>query len=61
MNTALRRCILGLGLMLLAGGAAAVLPPDWRIQGQGEMRWFGFRLYQASLWAPEGRWQAERP
>jgi hypothetical protein len=61
MNTALRHVILGLGLLLLAGGAAAVLPPDWRIQGQGEMRWFGFRLYQASLWAPEGRWQAERP
>jgi hypothetical protein len=25
------------------------------------MRWFGFRLYQASLWAPDGRWQAAQP
>ncbi len=61
MNAFLRRGIAGLGLLLLAGGAAAVLPPDWRIQGQGEMRWFGFRLYQASLWAPEGRWQTGLP
>ena len=61
MNAALRRYLAGLGLLLLAGGAAAVLPPDWRIQGQGEMRWFGFRLYQASLWAPDGRWQAAQP
>lgn len=61
MKSALRRCIAGLGLLLLAGGAAAVLPQDWRLQGQGEMRWFGFRLYQASLWAPGGRWQPEQP
>ena len=61
MKATLRRCVVGLGLLLLAGGAAAVLPPDWRIQGQGEMRWFGFRLYQASLWAPGGRWQAAQP
>ena len=61
MIAALRRCIAGLGLLLLAGGAAAVLPAEWRIQGQGEMRWFGFRLYQASLWAPDGRWQAGLP
>jgi hypothetical protein len=61
MNAALRRCIVGLGLLLLAGGAAAVLPPDWRIQGQGELRWFGLRLYEASLWAPGGRWQADQP
>lgn len=61
MKSALRRCIAGLGLLLLAGGAAALLPPDWRIQGQGEMRWFGLRLYEASLWAPAGRWQADLP
>ena len=61
MKNFLRRCIAGLALLLLAGGAAAVLPPDWRVQGQGEMRWFGLRLYQASLWAPDGRWQAGLP
>jgi hypothetical protein len=61
MNSVLRHCIAGLCLLLLAGGAAAVLPPDWRIQGQGELRWFGFRLYEASLWAPGGRWQSDQP
>lgn len=56
--------LLGFVAFLAAGLVAAagtVLPADWRIQGQGEMRWFGLRLYQASLWAPDGRWQAERP
>ena len=50
--------LLAAGLVAAAG---TVLPPDWRIQGQGEMRWFGLRLYQASLWAPDGRWQAGQP
>ena len=60
----MRTWVLALGLSLTAGLIAAantVLPQDWRVQGQGEMRWFGFRLYQASLWAPDGRWQADRP
>jgi hypothetical protein len=59
-----RSWLLALVALLAAGLVAAagtVLPPDWRVQGQGEMRWFGLRLYQASLWAPDGRWQAERP
>jgi hypothetical protein len=54
----------GLVALLAAGlvtASGTVLPPDWRVQGQGEMRWFGFRLYQASLWAPDGRWQAGQP
>jgi hypothetical protein len=56
--------LFGLVALLTAGVVAAagtVLPPDWRVQGQGEMRWFGFRLYQASLWAPDGRWQSGLP
>ena len=61
MKRFLHRWIIGLGLMLLTGVAGAVLPADWRVQGQGEMRWFGFRLYQASLWAPGGHWQAHQP
>lgn len=60
----LRRWATALGLSLAVGLVAAagdVLPKDWRVQGQGEMRWFGFRLYQASLWAQHGRWQAGLP
>lgn len=59
-----RRWVTALALSLAAGvvvAAGEVLPRDWRVQGQGEMRWFGLRLYQASLWAPHGRWQAGQP
>lgn len=28
------------------------LPGDWRVQGEGEMRWFGLSLYAARLWVP---------
>ena len=55
------RLTIALGLALLCGAAAAALPADWRLHGQGEMRWFGLRLYQASLWTPGGQWQAQQP
>jgi hypothetical protein len=61
MKGLLRRSAIGLCLILLAGAAGAVVPADWRLQGKGEMRWFGLRLYQISLWAPGGRWQAYQP
>ena len=45
------------------GFATAALPEavspsvaDWRVQGEGEMRWFGFELYNARLWAPPAGW-----
>jgi hypothetical protein len=57
----LHRWLVTCCLAMIAGSAVAELPPDWRIQGQGEMRWFGFRLYEASLWAPDGRWQPDGP
>ncbi len=53
--------LFGLGMLVAAGAASAAIPADWRLQGQGELRWFGLRLYEASLWAPGGRWQADRP
>ncbi|MBK7766513.1 MAG: chalcone isomerase family protein [Sulfuritalea sp.] len=60
-GTGLAPWLISLVIFLAAGAAGAVMPPDWRVQGQGEMRWFGLRLYEASLWAPGGRWQAELP
>ncbi len=30
--------------------AVEALAPAWRALGQGEMRWFGFSLYNAALW-----------
>ncbi len=59
-----RAWVVALGLYLAAGlvsAAGTVLPSDWQVQGQGEMRWFGFRLYDASLWAPGGRWRPGQP
>lgn len=59
MTRALRR--LALTVVLTTGlawaqppdGAADVLP-DLRLLGSGEMRWFGFKLYDAALWASGG-------
>ena len=51
------RAFLGAALLatvLHAGMAAAAVPEDWRLLGSGEMRWFGFKLYDARLWvAPQ--------
>ena len=35
--------------------------PDWQVLGQGEMRWFGLRLYEAELWVRGAGWSAEAP
>jgi hypothetical protein len=39
-------------LLCWAGAALASVPDGWRLVGAGEMRWFGFKLYDARLWAP---------
>jgi len=53
-----------LGLWLLAGGvvSASNLPDPvvdnryaLRLVGAGELRWLGFRIYDASLWTSSGR------
>lgn len=49
-------------MFVLASGIASAHPlagagqllPDLRPLGKGEMRWFGFKLYDASLWATGG-------
>jgi hypothetical protein len=59
MNRCARQFLLGLASVLFVGSSAAALPepvtqltPDWSLQGKGEMRWFGFSLYEARLWVP---------
>ena len=49
-----RKLLIGLASALVLGSSAAALPepvtqqtPDWALQGKGEMRWFGFQLYEA--------------
>ncbi len=54
-----------LALLALAGRAWANLPADvqrpggveFRVIGQGRMRWFGLLLYDAALWVPGDRWR----
>lgn len=40
---------------LNAGGA------EFRVLGQGRMRWFGLLLYDAALWTPGDRWRWDAP
>jgi Chalcone isomerase-like len=56
-------------LWLLSAPAAAVELPTaacnllqtCRLIGQGQLRWWGFHVYDAALWSPTGRWQAQAP
>lgn len=47
----------GLQQVAVAVQAVDLVPPagiigeDWRAIGTGELRWFGFRVYRAALWA----------
>ncbi len=45
----------GIALAQPPAGASGVLP-DLKPLGQGTMRWFGLKLYDASLWASGGRY-----
>ncbi|NSL56499.1 chalcone isomerase family protein [Uliginosibacterium aquaticum] len=60
--------VLCLLLISLFAGSVFALPeaarqnaPDWRALGQGEMRWFGLRLYGAELWVRGAGWSREGP
>ncbi|MEZ5626700.1 MAG: chalcone isomerase family protein [Rhodocyclaceae bacterium] len=49
-----------LGLVALGARAQVPLPPavagtaEWQLVGTGQMRWFAFRVYDASLWQAAG-------
>lgn len=59
--------LLPLLLLFLASLAQARLPAPvedaerWRVQGSGEMRWFGFAIYDARLWRSGEQWQSGAP
>lgn len=56
-----------LALLLMVAGIASAQPlagagdvlPDLKPLGKGEMRWFGFKLYDASLWASGGTYSPD--
>ncbi len=62
------KCVLAGWLMAAAMAASAAQPPflsegagRWHLLGQGEMRWFGLRLYEASLWSDEKGYSPDKP
>src|SRR5210317_1615347 len=58
------RTLLLAGIALFSlGSARAMLPPSpateaLNLVGSGELRWFGLSIYEASLWTPEGQFDA---
>lgn len=55
-------------LLLALPAAAAELPAaacsllqTCRLIGEGQLRWWGFHVYDAALWSPTGRWQERSP
>lgn len=52
---------------LFMGPVQARLPPPiqdaapWQVQGSGEMRWFGFAIYDARLWRSGEQWRSDAP
>lgn len=71
MNHTLRRVrVLGAGLLLglMSWPLAAALPTavadggyPWQLVGNGELSWFGFSIYDASLWTVDGRFSGFVP
>lgn len=64
-NTRHRLAIAGLlaalALPASAGPAGITLPFETVQIGQGTLRLFGLRIYDATLWAPGGRWRPDAP
>lgn len=62
------RRLLACFCLIFFAAAAQALPEalrqgmaDWRMQGMGEMRWFGLRLYEARLWVRGAAYAPEQP
>jgi len=58
------RAVLATACLLAASALhASPLPhlPNFEAVGSGTMRFFGLRIYDATLWSPGGVWSATRP
>lgn len=53
-------CLLWLANAQALPDHARALAPSWTVLGQGEMRWFGLRLYSAELWSSRERFDPEQ-
>lgn len=60
---ALKPLLAGVCLWAALAAHASPLPhlADYGVVGSGTMRYFGLRIYDATLWSPDGRWLADRP
>lgn len=52
-----------MGLLLALNSHASPLPhvPELETVGSGTLRFFGLRIYDATLWSPNGQWKAGQP
>lgn len=62
-NTRPRRWLAALALCAALGAQASPLPhlPGYEAVGSGTLRFFGLRVYDATLWAPRGAWASGQP
>jgi Chalcone isomerase-like len=65
MRTLLHLVVLALAMSMGSAGAVTELAPPERYAlrpvGQGSFSWLGLHLYDAALWAPNGRLDFSRP
>ena len=63
LNTRLKTVLAAACLFATTALHASPLPhlPNFEMVGSGTMRFFGLRIYDATLWSPGGVWSASRP
>lgn len=63
LNTRLKTALAFACLLAASALHASPLPhlPNFEAVGSGTMRYFGLRIYDATLWSPGGVWSANQP
>ncbi len=63
LNTRLKTALTAACLLAASALYASPLPhlPNFEAVGSGTMRFFGLRIYDATLWSPGGVWSANQP
>jgi hypothetical protein len=63
LNTRLKTALAATCLLAASALHASTLPhlPNFEEVGSGTMRFFGLRIYDATLWSPGGVWSANQP
>lgn len=63
LSTRLKTALAAANLLAASVLQASPLPhlPDFEAVGNGTMRFFGLRIYDATLWSPGGVWSASQP